>query len=95
MKKKCYICVGFKRAMLNARKLSRATRQPGEWRKIRKGMRNFICDFWLFAVVVLAVVAYAYALAVGGLQVFGGAFIAFAVVVGVAFWVDDLFDRYL
>ena len=40
MKKKYYICVGFERAMLNARKLSRATRQPGEWRKSEKVMKT-------------------------------------------------------
>jgi hypothetical protein len=36
VKKKYYICVGFERATLNARKLSRATRQPREWRKIER-----------------------------------------------------------
>lgn len=58
-------------------------------------MKDFICGFWLFAAVVLAVVAYCYALVVGGLQAFGGATIAFFAVVGVAFWVDNLLDKYL
>ena len=58
-------------------------------------MKDFICDFWLFAVVVLAVVAYAYALIVGGLQAFGGASIAFATIVVLLFWVENLLDKYL
>ena len=31
---KLYICVVKERATLNARELSRATRRPGEWRKM-------------------------------------------------------------
>jgi hypothetical protein len=39
---KLYICVVKERATLNARELSRATRQPREWRKFEKVMKYYV-----------------------------------------------------